>query len=53
LWMAYVEELDHGEIAAASGVGEKSVRVLLSRARDAFAGILNRLGLRPEAADVK
>ena len=53
LWMAYVEELDHGEIAAATGVGEKSVRVLLSRARSAFASVLNRLGLRPEAADAK
>ena len=53
LWMAYVEELDHREIAAASGVGEKSVRVLLSRARAAFAKVLNRLSLRPEAADAK
>ena len=53
LWMAYVEGLDHREIAAATGVGEKSVRVLLLRARGAFAGILNRLGLRPEAADAK
>lgn len=53
LWLAYVEELDHREIAAATGVGVKSVRVLLSRAREAFAGILNRLGLRPEAADAK
>jgi RNA polymerase sigma-70 factor (ECF subfamily) len=53
LWMAYVEELDHREIAAATGVGEKSVRVLLSRARKAFAGILNRLGLRPEAANAE
>ena len=53
LWLAYVEEFDHGEIAAATGVKEKSVRVLLSRAREAFAGILNRLGLRPEAANAK
>jgi RNA polymerase sigma-70 factor (ECF subfamily) len=53
LWLAYVEELDHREIAAATGVGEKSVRVLLSRARGAFAAILNRLGLRPEAADAE
>jgi len=53
LWMAYVEELDHREIAAANGVGEKSVRVLLSRAREAFAKVLNRLSLRPEAADAK
>jgi len=53
LWMAYVEELDHREIAAANGVGEKSVRVVLSRAREAFATILNRMGLGPEAADAK
>jgi len=53
LWMAYVEELDHGEIAVATGLKEKSVRVLLSRARKAFAGVLNRFGLRPEAANAK
>ncbi|HUR29178.1 MAG TPA: sigma-70 region 4 domain-containing protein, partial [Planctomycetota bacterium] len=53
LWLAYVEELDHREIAAATGVADKSVRVLLFRARKAFAGILNRFGLRPEAASVK
>ena len=53
LWLAYVEEFDHREIAAATGVQETSVRVLLSRARHAFAGILERLGLRPEAANAK
>jgi len=53
LWMAYVEEFDHRQIAAATGVKEKSVRVLLSRARQAFAGILDRFGLRPEAANAK
>jgi len=53
LWLAYVEELDHREIAVATGVKEKSVRVLLSRARKAFAGILNRFGLRPEAANAE
>lgn len=51
LWMAYVEEFDHREIAVAAGVREKSVRVLLSRARAAFAGALQRFGLRPEAAN--
>lgn len=40
LWMAYVEEFDHREIAAAAGVKEKSVKVLLFRARKALAGIL-------------
>ena len=53
LWLAYVEEFDHREIAAATGVKEKSVRVLLSRAREAFAGVLNKFGLRPEAANAK
>lgn len=33
LWLAYVEEATHAEIAAALGCGEKSVRVLLFRAR--------------------
>jgi RNA polymerase sigma-70 factor (ECF subfamily) len=33
LWLAYVEEAKHGEIAAALGCREKSVRVLLFRAR--------------------
>jgi RNA polymerase sigma-70 factor (ECF subfamily) len=53
LWLAYVEELEHREIAIAAGVREKSVRVLLSRARKAFAAILNRVGLRPEALHAK
>lgn len=33
LWLAYVEENSHAEIAAALGLRERSVRVLLSRAR--------------------
>ena len=37
LWLAYVEEFTHDEIAAIAGIGAKSVRVLLSRARDALA----------------
>jgi len=53
LWMAYVEEFDHREIAVATGVREKSVRVLLSRARKAFAGTLKRFGFRPEQTDGK
>jgi len=40
LWMAYVEEFNHREIAQASGVKEKSVKVLLFRARKALAAIL-------------
>jgi len=49
LWSAYVEGFDHREIAAARGVNEKSVRVLLFRARKALAAILERAGLGPEA----
>jgi RNA polymerase sigma-70 factor (ECF subfamily) len=49
LWLAYVEGFDHREIAAARGVQEKSVRVLLFRARKALAAILERAGLGPEA----
>lgn len=33
LWLAYVEGFDHAEIAGALGLGERSVRVLLHRAR--------------------
>ena len=33
LWLAYVEGMDHAEIAAATGVGRLSVRTLLLRAR--------------------
>ena len=40
LWLAYVEEFDHREIAAATGVTEKSVKVLLFRARKALSAIL-------------
>jgi RNA polymerase sigma-70 factor, ECF subfamily len=51
LWMAYVEEFDHGEIAAAAGVRKGSVRVLLSRARKALGAALKRPGLREGTAD--
>jgi len=40
LWLAYVEGFDHREIAEATGVKEKSVKVLLFRARRALAAIL-------------
>src|SRR5204863_3295687 len=50
LWLAYVEQCDHREIAAAVGVKEKSVRVLLFRARKALAGLLQRSGIGPEVA---
>jgi RNA polymerase sigma-70 factor, ECF subfamily len=42
LWLAYVEGFDHGEIASALGLKDKSVRVLLFRARKNIARILGR-----------
>lgn len=49
LWLAYVEGFDHGEIAAALGLREKSIRVLLFRARRKLALILELQGLRDGA----
>jgi RNA polymerase sigma-70 factor (ECF subfamily) len=40
LWLAYVEEASHAEIAAALGCGARSVRVLLFRARRRMERIL-------------
>jgi RNA polymerase sigma-70 factor, ECF subfamily len=48
LWLAYVEGFDHREIGEALGVGEKSVRVLLFRARKKLARTLGDAGLGPE-----
>lgn len=48
LWLAYVEGFDHREIAAALELREKSVRVLLFRARKKMAGILTDAGLGPK-----
>jgi RNA polymerase sigma-70 factor (ECF subfamily) len=45
LWLAYVEGFDHQEIAAAANVKEKSVRVLLFRARQTLMGILKQAGI--------
>ena len=45
LWMAYVEGFDHREIGAALQLGERSVRVLLFRARRKLAGILSGHGV--------
>lgn len=50
LWLAYVEGFEHSEIAAAAGVKEKSVRVLLYRARKKLARTLESAGLAPAAA---
>ena len=48
LWLAYVEGFNHREIAAALGIGERSVRVVLSRARKKLAGALEDEGIGPK-----
>ena len=48
LWLAYVEGFDHREIGAALDIKEKSVRVLLYRARKKLSGILTEKGFGPE-----
>jgi len=45
LWLAYVEGFDHREIALALQLSEKSVRVLLYRARHNLERILRQNGL--------
>jgi|SRR5690349_16336637 RNA polymerase sigma-70 factor (ECF subfamily) len=40
LWLAYVEEQDHQEIAASLGLSRGSVKVLLSRARHRLRHLL-------------
>jgi RNA polymerase sigma-70 factor, ECF subfamily len=42
LWLAYVEGFEHREIAPLLKLGEKSVRVLLFRARRQLAAILEQ-----------
>jgi RNA polymerase sigma-70 factor (ECF subfamily) len=42
LWLAYVEGFDHREIAAALHLAEKSVLVLLFRARPKLARLLEK-----------
>jgi RNA polymerase sigma-70 factor (ECF subfamily) len=46
LWLAYVEEADHTEIAGALGVGSRSVRVLLFRAKRRLRALLTAKGIR-------
>lgn len=48
LWLAYVEGFDHREIAAALQLRERSVRVLLYRARRKMARLLTAHGLGPQ-----
>lgn len=40
LWLAYVEGMSHAEIAAATGLGIMSIRILLFRARQKASAIL-------------
>ncbi len=42
LWLAYAEGCTHAEIAAVLGIKEKSIRVLLFRARNKLARIMGR-----------
>ena len=44
MWLAYVEGADHREIAAALGLRERSVRVLLYRTRRKLARLLREGG---------
>lgn len=51
LWLAHAEERTHEEIAEMLGVGERSVRVLLFRARKRFAELLCKHGITPRCWD--
>ena len=44
LWLAYVEGCSHREIAEVMGIKPASVKVLLSRARERLAPMLQRGG---------
>lgn len=48
LWLAYVEGFDHREVASALELREKSVRVLLFRARKKLASLLTNQGIGRE-----
>jgi RNA polymerase sigma-70 factor, ECF subfamily len=45
LWLAHVEELSHREISVVLGVREKSVRVIVFRAREKAKELLEKAGL--------
>ncbi len=47
LWLAYVEQWSHREIAEVVSVKESSIRGLLLRARHRLGAILEKKGLRP------
>jgi len=44
LWLAHVEELSHKEIGVVLGVKEKSVRVIVFRAREKAKALLQKAG---------
>jgi RNA polymerase sigma-70 factor (ECF subfamily) len=46
LWLAHVEEMSHKEIGAILGVKEKSVRVMVFRAREKAKDLLQKAGFR-------
>jgi RNA polymerase sigma-70 factor (ECF subfamily) len=46
LWLAHVEELSHREISAILSVKEKSVRVMVFRAREKAKDLLEKAGFR-------
>src|SRR6185503_12055667 len=45
LWLAYVEEESHEEIAASLGLGRRSIKVLLFRARRRLQDLLQSKGI--------
>jgi RNA polymerase sigma-70 factor (ECF subfamily) len=51
VWLAYVEGYPHKDIARVLEVKDKSVRVLLFRARRKLAKILEESGLTPEVQE--
>ena len=46
LWLAHVEELSHREIGAVLGVKERSVRVMVYRARERARSLLQQAGFK-------
>jgi RNA polymerase sigma-70 factor, ECF subfamily len=46
LWLAHVEELSHREISAVLGVKERSVRVMVFRAREKARSLLENAGFK-------
>ena len=49
LWLAYVEEWEHAEIAQALKLGNKSIRTLLLRAREKMTSLLKKRGFNGAA----